>query len=125
MRSSSRIATIHIQASNEMIDRARAGALAAVRSGKYQGEHFGFESPAALFRTITPKRWELLTRLQQTGFLGIRGLARELDRDFQRVHGDVTALLQIGLIEKTDDRKIWVPFKEIRTSFVMQSAVTQ
>lgn len=122
MRTSSRIATIHIQAGNEMIDRARAGALAAVRSGKYQGEHFGFESPAALFRTITPKRWELLAKLQQTGPLGIRGLARELDRDFRRVHDDVTALLQVGLIEKTDDGKVWVPFKEIRTNFVMHSA---
>ncbi len=122
MRTSSRIATIHIQAGGEMIDRARAGALAAVRSGKYQGEHFGFESPAALFRTITPKRWELLAVLQKTGPLGIRGLARELDRDFRRVHDDVTALLQVGLIEKTDDGKVWVPFKEIRTNFVMHSA---
>ena len=122
MRTSSRIATIHIQAGGVMIDRARAGALAAVRSGKYQGEHFGFESPAALFRTITPKRWELLAVLQKTGPLGIRGLARELDRDFRRVHDDVTALLQVGLIEKTDDGKVWVPFKEIRTNFVMHSA---
>ena len=122
MKTSSRIATIHIQAGSDMIDRARAGAMAAIRSGKYQGEHFGFESPAALFRTITPKRWELLAKLQQTGPLGIRGLARELERDFRRVHDDVTALIEIGLIEKTNDGKIWVPFKEIRTNFVMHSA---
>ena len=118
----SRIATIHIQRASEMIDRAASGALAAVRSGKYEGEHFGFESPAALFRSITPKRWELLGRLQQTGPLGIRALARELERDFRRVHDDVTALLQIGLIEKTDDGKVWVPFREIRTDFVIKSA---
>ncbi len=118
----SRIATIHIQPASEMIDRAASGALAAVRSGKYEGEHFGFESPAALFRSITPKRWELLGRLQQTGPLGIRALARELERDFRRVHDDVTALLQIGLIEKTDDGKVWVPFREIRTDFVIKSA---
>ncbi len=118
----SRIATIHIQPASEMIDRAASGALAAVRSDKYQGEHFGFESPAALFRSITPKRWELLGRLQQTGPLGIRALARELERDFRRVHDDVTALLQIGLIEKTDDGKVWVPFREIRTDFVIKSA---
>jgi predicted transcriptional regulator len=122
MKNSSRIATIHIQTGNEMIDRGRTGALAAIRSGKYQGEHFGFESPAALFRSITPKRWELLAKLQQTGPLGIRGLARELDRDFRRVHDDVTALLLIGLIEKTTDGTIWVPYKEIRTNFVMHSA---
>lgn len=121
----SRIATIHIQPESDMIDRASAGSL-AVRSGKYHGEHFGFESPAALFRAITPKRWELLGRLQQTGPLGIRALARslarELERDFRRVHDDVTVLLQIGLIERTDDGKVWVSFREIQTDFVLRSA---
>jgi predicted transcriptional regulator len=113
----SRTAMIHIQPANEMIDRASSGALAAIRSGKYQGEHFGFESPAALFRSITPKRWEILWLLQQIGPLEIRTLARELDRDFRRVHDDVAALLNVGLIEKTDDGKVWVPFREIQASF--------
>lgn len=101
---------------------AREGFLKAWKTGKYQGEHFGFESPAALFRAITPKRWELLGRLQQTGPLGIRALARELERDFRRVHDDVTALLEIRLIEKTEDGMVWLPFREIRTDFVMKSA---
>jgi predicted transcriptional regulator len=122
MSISRRIATIHIQDGNGMIDRARTGALAAIRSGKYQGEHLGFESPAVLFRTLTPKRWELLARLQQTGPLGIRALGRELDRDFRRVHDDVAVLLRTGLVEKTEEGKVWVPFKEIRTNFVMHSA---
>jgi hypothetical protein len=40
-----------------------------------------FESPAALFRVLTAKRWELIERLQTTGPTTLQGLARELDRD--------------------------------------------
>jgi predicted transcriptional regulator len=45
-----------------------------------------FESPAALFRILTAKRWELIERLQTTGPTALRGLARDLDRDVKRVH---------------------------------------
>ena len=60
-----RIATIRVrsdtdQGSSEM----RAQFLAAWKTGEYQGEVFEFESPAALFRLLTPKRWELLVTLQ-------------------------------------------------------------
>lgn len=116
-----RIATIHVGAGNTALARARARALAAIRSGKYQGEHFGFESPSALSRAITPMRWQLLAKLQQAGPLAIRGLARELNRDFRRVRDDVARLLRLGLVEKTADGKVWVPFKEIRVSFVLRS----
>lgn len=115
-----RVATICIRTSNNGFVAARDGFIKAWKSGKYQGEQFGFESPAALFRTISPKRWELLGRLQQIGPVGIRELARELERDFRRVHDDVIALLETGLLEKTADGKIWVPFKEIRTDIVLK-----
>jgi hypothetical protein len=52
----------------------RAGFLTAWKSGKYKGEHFDFESPAALFRILTPKRWELIECLQNSGPLGVRAL---------------------------------------------------
>lgn len=87
---------------------AKQGFLKAAKTGSYQGEHFAYESPAALFREITPKRWELL--------------ARELDRDVRRVHDDVTALIEVGLIEKTADGKVCVPFTEIRIDSVLKAA---
>ncbi|MBS4098093.1 MAG: hypothetical protein KGZ83_14780 [Sulfuricella sp.] len=42
-------------------------------------------------------------------------------RDFKNVHGDVQALLEIGLIEKCNEG-VCVPFDEIRTRFVMRKA---
>jgi len=117
-----RTATIHVRPFKEAMATARKEAISAWTTGRYQGEHFGFESAAVLFRRITPKRWEMLECLQRTGPLTIRALARELDRQFRRVHDDVTALLQIGLIEKTADGKVWVPFNEIRIDSVLRSA---
>jgi len=117
-----RIATIYIRSRSASVAAAKQEFLQAARTGSYQGEHFAYESPAALFREITPKRWELLARLQQIGPLAVRALARDLGRDVRRVHDDVTVLLEVGLIEKTSDRKVWVPFKEIRIDSVLKSA---
>ena len=50
----------------------------------------------ALFRVLTPKRWELVERLQTVGPSSVRGLARDLERDVKRVHEDVLALMQYG-----------------------------
>jgi predicted transcriptional regulator len=117
-----RIATIYIRSHSASIAAAKQGFLKAAKTGSYQGEHFAYESPAALFREIIPKRWELLARLQQTGALAVRALARDLGRDVRRVHDDVTALIEVGLIEKTVDGKVCVPFKEIRIDSVLKSA---
>jgi predicted transcriptional regulator len=56
----------------------------AWKTGKSGGDLLQFESPAALFRVLTAKRWELIERLQTTGPTTVRGLARELDRDVKR-----------------------------------------
>ncbi len=117
-----RTATIHIRKASDALGAARNGFLAAWKTGEYQGEHFDFESPAALFRVLTPKRWELIECLQKAGPLGVRALARALDRDVKRVHDDAAAMIEVGMIEKTPDGKLVVPFDEIRADFVMRSA---
>ncbi len=42
----------------------------------------------------------MLARVASKPGLSIRALARHLGRDYKRVHGDVTALERIGLIER-------------------------
>ncbi len=93
----------------------------AWKTGKSSGNALEFESPAALFRVLSPKRWELLDRLQSVGPSSVRGLARELDRDVKRVHEDVGTLMEYGLIEHTDDGKIHVPYDEIHADFALRS----
>ena len=76
-----RTAHIAIRPSETSLAQLRSGFVKAWKSAKYQGEHFEFESPAALFRTLSPKRWELVEALQRCGPIGLRELARKLARD--------------------------------------------
>lgn len=117
-----RTATIRVRKSGETMRDVRAGFVAAWQSGSYGGEHFDFESPAALFRILTPKRWELIERLQKDGPLGVRALARALSRDVKRVHEDAVTLIETGMVEKTPDGKPAVPFAEIRADFMLRAA---
>ena len=83
---------------------------------------FSFESPAALFRVLSPKRWELIERLQALGPTSVRGLARALERDVKRVHEDVASLIEVGLVEKTAGGKIHVPYAVIEADFALRAA---
>lgn len=116
-----RNATIRVRSDTDQArQEMREQFLTAWKTGEYQGEVFEFESPAALFRLLTPKRWELLQSLQDAGPCGVRELSRLLGRDVRRVHDDLSALLDAGLVEKTDDGKVTVPFGEIHADFVLR-----
>jgi predicted transcriptional regulator len=92
------------------------------KSGRSSAHVFTFESPSALFRVLTPKRWEIQERLQRLGPSSLRGLARSLDRDVKRVHEDVAALIEIGLVERTERGRIHVPFSVIEADFELRAA---
>jgi predicted transcriptional regulator len=91
------------------------------RTGRGVGEVISFESPEVLFRRITPKRWTLLTALQAAGPQSVRELARIVERDVKNVHGDVRALMEVGLVERAGDT-VHVPFDEIRAAFTLTRA---
>jgi predicted transcriptional regulator len=69
-----------------------------------------FENLETLLRTLTAKRWELLKNLRRKGPLSIRALSKNLGRDYKNVHTDTSVLLNLGLIERTQDEKIKVPW---------------
>ena len=77
-------------------------------------EAISFENLEVLLRTLTPKRLELLKYLATNGKgLSIRKLAGELQRDYRNVHSDVSALSEIGLIEKTAEDLVFAPYKMV------------
>jgi len=116
-----RYATIRIRQDTESsIQEIRRRFLRAWSTEQYQGEIFEFESPAALFRLLTPKRWELVEKLQGAGEISLRGLARLLGRDVRRVWDDVHALLDSGIVEKNDRGKLFVPYAEITADFTLR-----
>jgi predicted transcriptional regulator len=52
----------------------------------------------------------------------LREVARRAGRDVKAVHGDVHALLNVGILQKTEDGRIVFPFDAVRMSFVLQAA---
>jgi predicted transcriptional regulator len=92
-------------------------------TGKYHGEVLNCESPAVLFGKLTERRWNLAGELQRgEEAIGVREIARRVKRDSQRVHYDLTALLELGLIERTDDELIVCPFNDIHIDMHMRAA---
>ena len=74
-----------------------------------------FVSWSALASHLTDKRYELLRRLHRQPAVSIRAVARELGRDFKRVHEDVKALEAVGLIER-EEGPLRADYDEIRAS---------
>jgi len=64
----------------------------------------------------------MIERLQELGEISLRGLARSLERDVKRVHEDAAVLLDWGLIERTVQGKICVPYEKIHTGFDLLAA---
>ena len=93
----------------------------AWKTGKSAGDTLQFESPAALFRVLSPKRWELVERLQSLGPTSVRGLARALERDVKRVHEDVRTLMKVGLIARDEEGTYHVPYDVIHADFDLRA----
>ena len=69
-----------------------------------------FESLEILLKTLTSGRWILLKTLHRSGSMSIRALANELGRDYKNVHTDVRLLENAGLIDRTEDDEVIVPW---------------
>jgi len=103
-------------------EEANARFMRSLETGKPQGAYRSFESTADLWRTLSPKRWEVLKIMTGAGALSLREVARRLERDVKGVHTDVHALLNAGLLDKTDDGKILFPFDAVHVDFMLKAA---
>lgn len=82
----------------------------------------GFECIEQFAAALTSQRWLLINVLKSTGPSSIYALAKKLERHYKNVHTDVTALLQLGIIEKDADGKVFVPWDEIDVSMPLAQA---
>ena len=89
--------------------------MQAVQQGKRAKPHFsvGFAQVGQMLAVFTPKRWELIARLRETGPLTTAELARRLDRDYKNVHVDVAALAEWMAVQRSEDGRVYVPWSEI------------
>ena len=90
--------------------------------GTKQRARISFATPELLWRVLTAKRWELLKTMAGQGPLAIRELARRVGRDVKAVHGDVHALINAGVLDKTLENRVVFPFDAIRVEFTLRAA---
>ena len=101
-------------------EQTNARFLAGAR-GVPQGSHISFASIELLWRTLSPKRWQLLQAMTGQGVMSIREAARRVGRDVKAVHGDVTALIAAGVVER-QNRGVVFPYDAVHVDFVLGKA---
>jgi predicted transcriptional regulator len=90
--------------------------------GTKQGSHISFATPELLFRLLTAKRWQLIRALTGAGGVTIREAARRVNRDVKAVHGDIHALLNAGILQKTAAGLIVFPYDAVRVDVMLHAA---
>ena len=114
-----RTVTLDVRASTDPM----ADFVQAWKTGKAQkSARISFASPELLWKVLTAKRWELLKALCGAGPVSIREAARRVDRDVKAVHSDLTALLNAGVLNRTDRGGVEFPFEAVKVEFLLQAA---
>lgn len=81
-----------------------------------------FAAPELLWQVLTARRWELLKALCGAGPMSIREAARRVDRDVKAVHGDVTALIEAGILCRAEGGGIEFPYEAVKVEFLLEAA---
>ncbi len=95
---------------------ARAtAAMKAAKQGKRIKPYFGagFDDVGEMLSVFTPKRWELIGALRESGAISVAELARRLKRDYSNVHNDCERLIEWMAIEKDENGFVFAPYSEI------------
>lgn len=74
----------------------------AANGNDMQERHISFVSWDLLASVMTNRRYELLRHLHQHPEKSIASLAREMRRDYKRVHEDVNILESAGLVSREE-----------------------
>jgi predicted transcriptional regulator len=100
-----------------------ADAARAMKSGRGDAQaRIAFASPELLRQVLSAKRWELLKAMCSAGPMSIREAARRVKRDVKAVHGDVTALLDAGVLCRSPEGQVVFPFDSVKVEFMLQAA---
>jgi predicted transcriptional regulator len=111
-----KLLTIDVSTREEL----KARTLAAFSGVADASPRYSFPTREALLRTLTPNRWSLIEALTGEEPMGVRELARRVERDVKTVHTDAQALVLCGLIERTDDAKYSFPYDEVDVHFAVK-----
>jgi len=111
-------AIIEVSRRNNIFDAVRAD----IAAGGNEDFHLAFDSARLLFSELTPARLDLLDTLRKAGVCTVYALAKAAERNYSNVHTDVVRMVDLGLIERTADEKIFVPFDDVEVHFHLAAA---
>lgn len=99
------------QTKQELLDLARkADAGEDLPGADY---HLGFSNAVHLLAEFPPRRLDTLRAIQALGPVSVYAVAKHLARNYSNVHADVQKLLEHGLVEKTVDGRIYMPWDDV------------
>jgi predicted transcriptional regulator len=112
---SNRVLNVKVGESLHQAAARAAATMRAVQRGEPISPYFGvsFEQIGQMLAAFTPKRWELIAALRESGPLTVAGLARQLGRNYKNVHTDVAQLIEWMAVERCEDGRVCVPWSEI------------
>lgn len=110
------IVTVGISSLDDAKDR-----LAAAFRGEPQGNRISFLSVEQMWKTLSPKRAEILSIMAGQGAMPIREVARRVGRDVKAVHGDVHALIDAGVVEQAKGGVVF-PYDAVHVDFMLGEA---
>ena len=82
-------------------------AEARAEGNAQRAARIGFATPELLWKVLSAK---------------IREAARRVQRDVKAVHGDITALLAAGLLNRTETGNVEFPYDAVKVEFLLQAA---
>jgi predicted transcriptional regulator len=100
-----------------------AAQLSAARKGRVPDFHLTLESARSLFAELTPARLDLLDTLRRVGPCSVYALAKAAERNYSNVHTDVTRMEELGLVERTEEGQVSVPFDAVEIVLPLARAV--
>lgn len=75
--------------------------------------HLGFPDAARLLSELPPRRLDTLRAIKSLGPVSVYAVAKSLARNYSNVHADVQKLLEHGLVKKTEDGRIYMPWEDV------------
>ena len=108
-------ARLHVGSVEEMGKRFADAWRRVERGEKVRETHLTFFDLETMMATLSPKRLALLKHVRRHPAGSVAELAKTLGRDYKRVHADVSALVQAGLIMR-DENGIRAPYDSIQAT---------
>ncbi len=114
-------AIIEVSRNGSVFNAAREQ-IAGAKLGLEPDYRLSFESARMLFAELTPARLDLLNTLRGLGQISVYALAKAAGRNYSNVHTDISRLIDLGLVERTDDETVEVKFDAVEIRMALAQA---